>query len=510
LTAALNQLTALGLLAPAPGPDDTLGQSPTGWYVHRWTATTLTGSTDFPRHFSTTDHSPPPDQAAPDRDEGRAQPAAERVQTVLGHQRAAAYWRWRVQVWPQDRFDDLTQLLEARYHHHAAGDLDAAVAITQATASQLRTWGAWTWARNLNEETLSWLTPGTGTYAETVYRLGTLAHDRGDYAAAEAHYRDALDISEKIGNREFTGMGYHQLGMLAYNRGDHPAAEAHYRDALDIFEEIGARAAAGKTNHHLGLLAQVRGDYDAAKGYYRESLAIDEASGDRAGVASSYGQLRAIAELQRDYSAAEVHYHNARDIFEEIGDRLNAGNSYHGLGNLAMNRENYPAAEKYYRDALTIYVEIGYRIGVGKIFRQLARLARARGDYATAEGYFRDALTIFEEMGERIGAAETNSDLGSLTTEQGRPREAVGLQLISLAQRIELGVPGGVVDVYWLGRQRELLGEADFRAALAEHLDEESVQNVLELLELLDQPGMEEGAGRDTGSQAEGDSGGGL
>jgi hypothetical protein len=77
----------------------------------------------------------------------------------------------------------------------------------------------------------------------------------------------------------------------------------------------------------------------------------------------------------------------------------------------------------------------------------------------------------------------------------------------SLAERLELGLPQISIDLYWLRRQRELLGEADFQAALTEHLNEESVQNVLELL---DQAGMEEGAGRDTESQPVSDVGGGL
>jgi hypothetical protein len=70
-----------------------------------------------------------------------------------------------------------------------------------------------------------------------------------------------------------------------------------------------------------------------------------------------------------------------------------------------------------------------------------------------------------------------------------------------------LDVPDVAVDVYWLNRQRELLGEADFKAILANQVDEESVQNVLGLL---DQAGMEEGAGGDTWSQPESDVGGGL
>jgi hypothetical protein len=39
------------------------------------------------------------------------------AQITDAHRRAAAYWRWRVDVWPQDRATDIQQLLHARNHH---------------------------------------------------------------------------------------------------------------------------------------------------------------------------------------------------------------------------------------------------------------------------------------------------------------------------------------------------------------------------------------------------------
>ena len=51
--------------------------------------------------------------------------------TREAHRRAAAFWHWRVDTIPQSREQDIEQLLEARYHHHAAGDTDEALAATR-------------------------------------------------------------------------------------------------------------------------------------------------------------------------------------------------------------------------------------------------------------------------------------------------------------------------------------------------------------------------------------------
>jgi hypothetical protein len=78
------------------------------FFVHRWTATELAG---------------------------RA--TGEPAQRLAGaHRQAAAYWRWRVRVWPQDQAADLHDLLEARYHLLQAGDIeDAARSLRGPSAS---------------------------------------------------------------------------------------------------------------------------------------------------------------------------------------------------------------------------------------------------------------------------------------------------------------------------------------------------------------------------------------
>ena len=59
----------------------------------------------------------------------------------VAHRQAAAYWQWRVRVWPQGRAGDVHDLLEARYHLLQASDTDAAGQVTEQAVSQLTDWG---------------------------------------------------------------------------------------------------------------------------------------------------------------------------------------------------------------------------------------------------------------------------------------------------------------------------------------------------------------------------------
>ena len=422
LTAAVAAARAAGLLAPVARGDE-----PGLHFVHRWTAGAIAA-------------------LHPDA-------------TRQAHQRAAAFWRWRVETIPQSREQGIEQLLEARYHHHAAGQDDQAIEAHYEAVNRLQDWGQYGRAAELCRETLTWLTPdsqeaavtaGTlGTLAQlrgdydsaerfhrqvletftrlgdqknmaTVYhQLGILAQDRGDYDAAESLYRRSLDISERIGNQAGTASSYHQLAILAQLRGHYDTAEPLYRRALDTFERIGDQAGTARGYHQLAMLAQQRGDYDTAEPLYRRSLDINERIGNQAGAATGYHQLGTLAQQRGDYDTAEPLYRRSLDINERIGNQAGTASSYHQLGTLAELRGDYDTAEPLYRRALDISERIGDQAGTAGSYHQLAMLAELRGDYDTAEPLYRRALDIIERIGDQAGTAGSYHQLGVLAQLRG-------------------------------------------------------------------------------------------
>ncbi|MFF3457122.1 tetratricopeptide repeat protein [Streptomyces sp. NPDC002730] len=492
---ALRLLLELGLVSPAPAAQDEPGNSrANGFLVHRWTAEALQQCT----HHDT---------------------------LTAAHRRAAAYWRWRAYVWPQDSTADIIQLIEARHHHHQAADLDEADGVTQYVCGQLHTWGAWDWERRLFEESLTWYPTGSpvaaaymhqlgviaemrGEYREaeqhyrtalataeelgnrasiatTYHQLGTLAQLRGEYDEAEQHYRTALAIAEDLGNRASIAGGHHQLGMIAQLRGEYDEAEQHYRTALAIAEDLGNRAGIATTYHQLGWIAQDRGDYEAAEQHYRASLAIKEELGNRVGIATGYHQLGMIAQLRGEYREAEQHYRTALAIAEDLGDRAGIAASTSQLGAIAELRGDHSQAEKHYRTALVIAEELGDRPGVGRAHHQLGVLAQDRGDYDRSGEHYRTALSIAEELGDRAGIAAGISQLGALHTEQQHPEQGITYNLQALALRLELGASPRT-DLYWLGRQRALLGDELFRSALRQQMSEPDANTLFSLTQTVD------------------------
>ncbi|MFD3621071.1 tetratricopeptide repeat protein [Streptomyces sp. NPDC058676] len=417
---ALKRLLDLGLVSPAPAPQDEPGSLPSGLTVHHWTAAAL---------------------------RRRAHPDTLNA----AHRRAAAYWQWRVNVRPQSRTDDITQLIEARHHHHQAGDLDQAETITWQVCSQLHTLGAWDWQLHLLEETLTWLPTRSRSAAAYIHQLGIIAQKRGDYAQAEERYRAALTILEELGDRSGIASSYHQLGIIAELRGDYAQAEERYRASLAMEVELGNRAGIAISYHQLGIIAQLRGDYAQAEERYRASLSIKEELGNRAGIADSYHQLGMIAQERGDYAQAEERYRAALTILEELGDQAGIASSYHQLGIIAQER----------------------------------------GDYAQAEERYRAALTIQEELGDRSSIAISYGQLGVLRTVQQRPAEGVPYTLQALGLQLEIGNPPGNT-LSWLSWQRAILGDDAFRTILDALLEEDTAAAIMDVTQPQEEPPPDE------------------
>ena len=390
------------------------------FFVHRWTATELA-----------------------------VQAAREAGQRLAGaHRQAAAYWRWRERVWPQDRAADVHDLLEARHHLLQAGDIEAADQVTEWAVDQLHTWGAWDQEASLIHDTLARLPADSPRQAAWIYQLGILAQDRGDYDEAARQYQRSLDTFERIDDQAKMASIYHNLGILAQERGDYDEAARQYQRSLDTFERIDDQAKMAISHQQLGMLAQLRGDYDEAASQYQRSLDTKERLGNQAGMAISYHQLGILAYQRGDYDEASRQYQRALDTFERLGDQAKMARSYHGLAMVASHRGDYDEAARQYQRALDIHERIGDQVGMASIYHQLGMLAHERGDYDEAARQYQRSLDITERLGDQAKMAGGYHNLGALAQDRGDYDEAARQYQRALDIFERIGNQVGMASIY--------------------------------------------------------------
>jgi tetratricopeptide (TPR) repeat protein len=325
--------------------------------------------------------------------------------------------------------------------------------------------------------------------ASSYHQLGMVAQQQRHFDEAEGHYRHALEIFLEFDDRHRAASSYHQLGIVAQQQRQFDEAEGHYRHALEIFLGFDDRHHAASSYHQLGILAHKQERFDEAEGHYLRALEIDLEFDDRHHAASSYHQLGIVAQQRRQFDEAEGHYRRALELFLAFDDRYETGDTYHQLGTVAQDKGHLDQAEEHYRQALELFLEFDDRHRAATSYHQLGVVAHKQERFDEAEGHYRTALEIKLEFDDRYGVATTHSRLGILLTETERSEEAVEHSLAALVVRRDTDGGWSRRDLAWLKRQRRLIGDERFRAAVvAAASDDELVGTLESLLERVDEP----------------------
>ena len=168
-------------------------------------------------------------------------------------------------------------------------------------------------------------------HADAIMRLGSVLLTSRP-ANAVPHYRRALDIFTRLGDRYGQLRCQINIGSACDRAGNHPGAEASYLTALEIGREIRATDFTGVASLNLGVLLLKTGQYASARGRCEEALAHFTASGHEPHRLASLYNLAHVARAEHDaagalelYSACVVLASNISQMDVHIGALAGVG-----------------------------------------------------------------------------------------------------------------------------------------------------------------------------------------
>ena len=106
--------------------------------------------------------------------------------------------------------------------------------------------------------------------------LAALARERKDYDAAERYFRQALDLAQKIDNKEHQANFFGNLGELALEREQWAEACQWFEQALALAREVGRVELIAQAQHGLARVWEAEGRADLALPLAQEALKIYE------------------------------------------------------------------------------------------------------------------------------------------------------------------------------------------------------------------------------------------
>jgi tetratricopeptide (TPR) repeat protein len=163
------------------------------------------------------------------------------------------------------------------------------------------------------------------TVANMLHNLAVVFWRRGDLAGAEAMQRGVLMQFRQFGNPKDISVGLNDLGLMQLDRGDLKAAEASFRESLDIRKKLlppGHPALAMAANN-LALALWYQGDLAGAEAIYRQDLEMDrrlyhDGSPD---MAATFNNLALVLRDRGDFTAAEPLQRETLAMVEKIMGR---------------------------------------------------------------------------------------------------------------------------------------------------------------------------------------------
>jgi tetratricopeptide (TPR) repeat protein len=202
-------------------------------------------------------------------------------------------------------------------------------------------------------------------------------------------------------------------GSVAYWMGDFAAAQAPYERALDLSRESGDPRAVAESSYNLSFVFVFRGDKDRGKVLLQEAAAIFGDAGDRGGRAKA---LWALADtVEGDEEAVMAMNLEALEIFRELGDRFHEGWALWGVGTSATRLGRFDESRARLAAGLEIFREAGDISSMVLLLGSFADLAAGEGDIeralmlAGAAAASREATDA--GLGEWVGAIEERQRL---------------------------------------------------------------------------------------------------
>gem|GEM_PF-1401803 len=435
LPRAVETLVDMSLLAEAREAQ----QDETSYLVHRWTAAGL-------RYLI---------------EAGQAG-MVEADDLIVAHQRAAAYYEWRADIWP-DAVDDL---LEARHHRQEAGQRQAAAAITVRAAAILFRRGAFPLLRRLASQSRPDVaSPADRTEVELLYWQSRAAQAQGELTAAEQLAREALGRAEELGDVRWTAICHERLASIAAKLSEFETAWTAYQTAFDLASENRDAVIVARCYQGFGAVAMAQGNDEEAE---RWSLgALNLCSPARIFVQdmiiTGTRQLRDLARargdapdterMALDCSERQAEYHDLEQI---------AGRSQLQIGELSLRRNDVDGARTAFEAAQKIADRSRDWVMVKDCHLQLGRTWQRQGMLAWARASYQRYINAADDMGDRPGTVDCYLQMGELDAAVGDHHGALAWHQRALELAEELGQPRLRAEAHrQLGRTHLALGEED-------------------------------------------------
>ena len=183
--------------------------------------------------------------------------------------------------------------------------------------------------------------------------LGLLYKETEDYELAIIHFREAINIGEKINARFSLGFAYTDFGATQRKMNKPDSAIVLLQKALDCWKQSGAIKYIGYTLLELGRVYNIKGDTKQAKQYFYESIHANYRGSSFATMAHSYLALANFFKEAGSIDSSFIYAKKGMDVALATGYPAALADAYTTLSSIYKLRNKTDSAFIYQGLAMT-------------------------------------------------------------------------------------------------------------------------------------------------------------
>jgi CHAT domain-containing protein/tetratricopeptide (TPR) repeat protein len=254
---------------------------------------------------------------------------------------------------------------------------------------------------------------------------GILLLTQGKHADAEASFKQALQLFREAKDSSGEAGALNSLGNLYINIGRHAEALRTFEKSMKICQELKDRKGVARALLSMGIVCKDTAKYKEALEYYQESLKIHRELKDREWEAKLLANIGVVYVETGRFAEGLRHYQDSLKIMRELDYQAGVASLLMNIGNIYGRLERNAEALEHYRESLKINRALGDRRAVASVLQNLANLYRETGRGVEALENYQEALKIARDLNNRYAEANALTGIGMLDRKQGRYEEAL-------------------------------------------------------------------------------------
>ena len=137
---------------------------------------------------------------------------------------------------------------------------------------------------------------------------------------ALANYKEALILSNELGNERFSAHIITNLGRIFWEKGELNYALENFKKGLNLFLRLEAKFEIAVLYSNIGMVYHIKGELEKAKEFYEKSLSSHLSLGDKFHIADCYLNIGEVYYNVGEWDQAVSYFKESLTLYQETGN----------------------------------------------------------------------------------------------------------------------------------------------------------------------------------------------